>query len=242
LPPAPTLVLHLAFLGRDKTDMPPERYREVNRAISRQVFETLEKLDAHSIFIPSTWAVSLAGQTEAQKIYGELKLEDEERFSRWAEATGCRAVIARVFNLSGPYINKQDVYALASFIKDALRDLPISIQANKPVFRSFVAIEELMSVVVGQLLLSRNGTVRFDAVGEETIELGDLAVQVQQALKRPPDVRRPPMLERQRATERVGDPEPYRKLRAETGVLPIGMKEQILSTASFIAEELGLEA
>ncbi len=54
LPAAPTLVLHLAYLTRERAaKMPLAQYIEVNLAISRQVFEELQRLDARAVFFPS---------------------------------------------------------------------------------------------------------------------------------------------------------------------------------------------
>jgi UDP-glucuronate decarboxylase len=239
LPRKPSVVLHLAFLTQDKiSQMPLVQYLEINRSISSQVLAVLESIGARAVFLPSSGAVyrTLGGQSDA---YGALKLEDEAHFGRWAECTGSTAVIARVFNLSGPYINKQSTYALASFILNALRGEPTMVKATQPVFRSYVAIEELMSVAAFLFAEGPRGVSRFDTAGEEVIEVGELAARVGKTLNPASSIRRPPLCEHP-ADRYVGNPEPYRELRRLAGVEPIGLEEQILSTAQFIADDLGL--
>jgi nucleoside-diphosphate-sugar epimerase len=63
------------------------------------------------------------------RLYGSLKREDEERFAAWADAAGKRAVIARIFALTGPYINKPGAYAIASFLADAMAARPVEVRA-----------------------------------------------------------------------------------------------------------------
>ena len=80
-------------------------------------------------------------------------------------------MIARLFNLSGPYINKHQAYALAQFILDAQAGRPVEVRAPKPVYRSFVSIRELMSLAFALLGQSTSGVTRFDS-GGEVLELG----------------------------------------------------------------------
>ena len=53
---------------------------------------------------------------EGGRLYGRLKAEDEADFAAAAEQGGFRAVIARVYNIAGPGINKLDAYALGSIL------------------------------------------------------------------------------------------------------------------------------
>lgn len=131
LPHRRSLVLHNAFLTQEKAKaMPLEEYRAANTAISEQVLNVLDRIGAEAVFVPSSGAVYLAGEPGAEdskRVYGQLKLQDEVRFAEWADRGGRRAVVARIFNLSGPYINKQSSYALACFVADALAGRAITI-------------------------------------------------------------------------------------------------------------------
>jgi UDP-glucuronate decarboxylase len=244
LSPVPTLVLHLAFLTQEKaTSMAEADYVGVNRALSETVIAALDRIGAEGVFIPSSGAVYKIDDTRAQasmRLYGALKLEDEERFGRWADARGRRAVIARVFNLSGPYINKQSSYALACFIADALAGRPIHIRADRPVFRSYVAISELMSVVFGALTDDTRGAVIFDTAGEAVLEMDDIAQAVRKALL--------PGLAAVRAPIRAGAPDhyvgdgaAYAAMRRRYRVQPVTFPAQVEQTARYMAGRWGLE-
>ncbi|MDQ2860027.1 MAG: NAD(P)-dependent oxidoreductase [Pseudomonadota bacterium] len=239
LAPAPTLVLHLAFLTQEKAGlMPRGDYIAVNRAISDQVFEALGPIGAEGVFVASSGAVELAKRPDAnpnKALYGALKLEDEARFSAWANERGKRTVIARIFGLAGPYINKLDSYALACFIADVLAGRPIAIEAAGPVFRSYVAVDELMSVSFGLLTDGTVGATLFDTAGKRGYEMAEIAEGVALAMGHPRGILRPPMTSAE--TDRyVGDGTLYESLRHELGVEEVGFRRQVRETAKFMAE------
>ena len=238
LVPVPTLVLHFAFLTQEKAKMmSAAEYICANDAISSKVLEALDAIGAEAVFVPSSGAVYLVDDVNAdasKRIYGKLKLDDEARFARWAEAKGRRAVIARVFNLSGPYINKQSSYALACFIADALADRPISIKASGPVLRSYVAINELMSVVFGLLTESHKDCLKFDTAGDREYEMAEIAAVVQRELKHKRGIDRPPLLSEE-PDRYVGDGATYRELRERLGVEGVEFPQQVVQTAVLMA-------
>jgi nucleoside-diphosphate-sugar epimerase len=235
---APTIVLHLAFLTQEKAKvMSKSAYVEANRAISGAVMECLDRIGAESVFLPSSGAVYSVGDSDASpsvRLYGELKLEDEIAFMRWAEQREAACVVTRVFNLSGPYINKHSSYALASFIADVLAQRPIEIRAAHLVYRSYVAISELMSVVFG-VLTDRHASVTFDTAGEREVEMGDLAEAVRAALGGASQVQRAALAERP-VDRYVGDGARYQRWRNELGIPQRKLYEQIAATAQFMAD------
>ncbi len=245
LAPSPTLVLHLAFLTQEKAKAMAEAdYVSVNREISGAVLAALDGLGAEGVFLPSSGAVYMVDQPEAQpsmRLYGRLKLEDEAAFAEWSERRHARAVIARVFNLSGPYINKQSSYALACFIADALAGRPIEIRATRPVLRSYVAISELMSVVFGALTDGEEGLVLFDTAGDDVLEMDDIAAAVSKALGVPHSARRSALTEAE-PDRYTGDGAAYRRLRDLLEVRPAVFLRQVEETSRFMAMQPESEA
>ncbi len=239
LPAKPSLLLHLAFLTQEKAKiLSPEAYAAANWTISLQVMTALGRVGVERVFLASSGAVYLADDARAarsKRLYGALKKEDEDRFTGWAEDGGGRLVIARIFNLAGPYINKRDSYALACFIADALAERPIEVAASNRVYRSYVAVEELMSVVVGALTAEPSGIVRFDTAGEAALEMDGIAHAVTDTLAPRLKVRRAPMT-RDMPDRFVGDGAAYAALRDSLGVRPVAFPEQIRQTAAFMAE------
>lgn len=244
LEPAPSLVLHLACLTQEKAGVMTEAdYLAANRAISAKVLGALDPIGAEGVFLPSSGAAYMVGSPDkpsSMRLYGGSKLEDEQAFTDWAARRGRSAAVARVFNVSGPYINKTSSYALACFIADALAGRPIEIRADRQVFRSYVAIRELMSVVLGVVTDPSGGIERFDTAGEEVLEMEDIATAVAAALDHGLGLRRPPLSDV--AADRYnGDGETYRRLRHRYGVEPVRFEQQVAETARFMAGVSGEE-
>jgi nucleoside-diphosphate-sugar epimerase len=239
LPPQPSLLLHLAFLTQEKANtMSPEAFAAANWGISLMVMGAMNRIGVQAVFLASSGAVYLADNKRAprsKRIYGGLKMEDEDRFTGWAENAGARLVIARIFNLAGPYINKRSSYALACFIADALAERPIEVTATHRVYRSYVAIEEMMSVVLGALTAEGSGAVTFDTAGAAAPELEGVAHAVADTLSPRLKVRRAALT--RDATDRyVGDATNYNALRDMFRVRTVDFEEQIRQTAAFMAE------
>ena len=177
LPGEPTIVLHTAFLTKDRAEVMDEAaYIAANRAISEAVLKALGPIGAEAIFVASSGAAAKVDDPKAgaaMRLYGALKREDEERFAAWADETGKRAVIARIYALTGPYINKPGAYAIASFLADAMAGRPVEVRAPKKVVRAYVAIRELMSLAFAAMQPA-SGVLRFDS-GGEALELGEIA-------------------------------------------------------------------
>jgi nucleoside-diphosphate-sugar epimerase len=200
--------------------------------------DALDRIGAEGVFVPSSGAVYMADDPGAQasmRLYGRLKLDDEAAFAAWADARSKRTVIARVFNISGPYMNKQSSYALACFINDALAGRPIEIKATRPVYRSYVAISELMSVVFGVLMDGKPGSIGFDTAGDYEYEMSDIAGAVIEALAAEVGTLRP-VVTPSNPDRYVGDGANYRRLRRQTLAEPISFALQIGDVAAFISE------
>jgi nucleoside-diphosphate-sugar epimerase len=240
LPPAPSLVLHLAFITQGpQMTLSAADYVTANSAISQRVLTALKPIGTKAVFQASSGAAALAdpaGGAQSKQLYGWLKTQDEAAFAEWAEAEGRGALIGRVFNLSGPYINRRSTYALASFIGDALAGRPIEVRAAAPVWRSYVAIAELMSVVLAWLSGRAEGVQRFESAGAETLEAGEIARRVAAVLAPGAEVHRPRLDPEAPADRYVGDGQAYDALRRAAGVEPQTFDEQIRKTARYMAD------
>jgi len=231
----PTLVLHFAFLTKDRAEtMDEQAYMQANRQLDRTVLEALDTIGAEAVFVASSGAAARADDphaSPAMRLYGGLKRDQEAQFAAWAERAQKRVVVARIFNLSGPYINKQRSYALGSFILDALDGGPISVVAPHRVTRTYVAVRELMSLGFAILLDGSNGMTRFDT-GGEPMEMQDVAEAVA-ALLGPVAIERPPV-DASNGDSYAGDGDAYRALLARHGITPVPFARQVVETAEFI--------
>jgi nucleoside-diphosphate-sugar epimerase len=237
LPPASSLLLHLAFLTKDKVaGMSEADYVAANAAIARTVEDALLPIDVRAIWVASSGAAYRAddaGAAPAMQLYGRLKRDDETRFADWAARTGRRAVITRVFNVSGRHINKPEHYALASFILAALAGQTVTVKAPHRVERGMIAIAELMAVVFAELLAAPAGVSRFDS-GGLGLELGDIAAEVAGELGAPGHARA--ALTSERVDRYLGDEAAWDALCRRHGVPRVPLAQQIRETAAFLAE------
>jgi UDP-glucuronate decarboxylase len=235
-----SLMCHFAYLTKEKAlRMSLDDYVAANRHITRQVMDALDGLGCTGLFVPSSGAVYRPFVAEPEltpvNAYGRLKLEDEALARGWAEAVpGRSAVVCRVFNVSGPYINKYSDYALASAIECTLQDRPVAIRTALTTLRSFVATDELLSLALALMLgpLPYIGT--FDTAGEQTLELDEMVGIVQQTLGHATPLQRPP---RSDVEDRyLGQRAPYAALLAQCGLPSVPLAEQILQTADYIRQ------
>ena len=239
-PPAPSLVLHLSFITQGPAmTLSAAEYVAANQTLSTQVRDALSRVGAKAVFQASSGAAALAdpaGGPQSKGLYGWLKLQDEAAFAGWAEAEGRGCLVGRVFNLSGPHINRRSTYALASFIGDALAGRPIEVRATAPVWRSYVAIAELMSVVLAWLTGPAQGVARFETSGAETLEAGEIADRVAAVLAPGIDILRPRFDPDAPADRYVGDGAAYDALRRAARVEQTPFDEQIRTTARYMAD------
>lgn len=232
----PSWLLHFAFLTKDRAEgMAEAEYRAANVAIRDMVLAALSPIGVDRLFVASSGAAAKAHDPQASaamRLYGELKLLDEEAFAEWASGTpDRRAVIGRIFNVTGPYINKHEAYAIASFIIDALAGREIAVRATRRVVRANVAIRELMSLVFAMLADDRGPVAQFDS-GGDPLELGELAAVISQRLNGRG-------VQRAAITDPVadiyhGDVAAYRALLTQYGVDPVPLGDQIAETAAYL--------
>ncbi|MFS0735457.1 NAD(P)-dependent oxidoreductase [Sphingomonas sp. 1P06PA] len=236
-------VLHFAFQTKDRAEtMGEAAYRAANLAIRDTVLDALDRIDVSALFVASSGAATKADDpaaSPAMRLYGSMKRDDEDAFARWAQARGRRAVVGRIFNITGPYINKHDAYAIANFIADALAGRPIMVRAPRNVVRGYVAIRELMSLVFALLGDAPDGVVRFDS-GGDALELGDVARIVADTLGGGAVVRAP--ITDPVADLYIGDGSGYAALRDRHAIQPVPLDRQVQETAPFIATPRAVSA
>jgi len=235
LTPRPSWLLHLAFLTKDKASKMTEAdYVAANIRLSQIILDALDPIGAEGLFVASSGAAYFADDATADpalRLYGSLKRADEAAFGAWAERQSKAAVIARIFNLSGPYISLDKPYALLDFIRCALAGQPIVVRAPYRVERGYVAIRELMSLVFTLLADHRDGTLIFDT-GGDLIELYDLAKLVAEIASVPAE--RVPITKPD-ANHYVGNDAAYVALRSRYGIEPVSLQDQVDETYTYLA-------
>lgn len=242
LPKAEWLFFHFAFLTRDKVGQQSlESYISGNEAITAHVARAIRNVGARGLFMPSSGAVYRVDkslETDMEKNpYGALKVRDEKLFSSLAAEQGFTAVIPRLFNLAGPFINKVAHYALSSMILAAQKGGPITIRAPHHVVRSYTHVADLISLGTAILLNTPiPETFLFDTAGEEQVEMSQLAMAIITALGVDGLRLERPELDSSKEDVYCGDAVVYHELVRHYGIVLRSLQEQIKDTAAYLGE------
>lgn len=235
----PHLLTHFAFATREfVAQLGVAEYIARNEEITELVTGHVAKSRPVGMLVLSSGAVYL-GEDLATNPYGVLKRRDERQFRKAAEESGGvgptpRAVIPRLFNLAGPFLNKPD-YVLGSIIRDIALGGPIQLHATHPVVRSYVHVGDLVDLAFA--IMMGEGPMpleAFDTAGEREVEVGELAELAASLLGEPGiEIRRPP-LDDTPADRYVGDSAVISSLARAYGIEMRALSIQIEDTARYM--------
>jgi nucleoside-diphosphate-sugar epimerase len=244
---SPVVVFHHAFVTKGQAGNQSEgSYRQANLEIQQVMAQFLSQNNVAGLMVPSSGAVytflnKTAAATEPLFQYGRCKYEDERVFAELADQGGFRAVIPRIFNLSGPYINNHQGYALSSFILNCLNLEDIHVRADHEVWRSYYSADALVRLVLGIISAPVwDQPLVFDTVGEEVVEVGELAQRCLHLLDNGQREVRRPIIKPMGKDYYVGTPAVIRDIERVLGMPPVALDAQILETAEFLKKERGL--
>lgn len=232
----PSLLLHYAFPGRERAEALSEAtYRATCERLTGEVLGALDRIGVEAAFVASSGAAGRADDPAAPKAlrtYGALKHAEERRFAEWARQGAGRAVIGRVFSVTGPWINKRERYAIAAFLNDAMAGQPILVRAPSRVVRSYVAIREIVSLALA-LMFERCGenVIRFDTGGVPR-ELEAVARAVASHWPGVPVVRAP--ITGPAADTYHGDGAEWARLLERHAIRPVPFVQQVAETAQWL--------
>ena len=235
---ADSVVLHFGYLTKDRTQtMGVADYVRANDAIQDVVLRAVRASPPHAFFFASSGAVyggKVPGKPTAEEnLYGWMKAKHEEQFTAAADA-GVSVINGRIFTLSGEFINKMTLYALASFLSDLRDGKPIEIQSTRPVWRSYIYVADVINLALA-LMLGRHPSLTLDVAGEETVEIGRLAAMCAEvAGKGGTSIHRPGYSADKAGDRMIGDHETVYGLMARAGIAPLPLAQQIAATASYL--------
>jgi len=174
---APTGLLHLAFLTRDRiAQVGLNSYISTNREITAAVREVLQANPTIPAITTSSGAAAaldgLPANVEANP-YASLKQEEE---ALWREEAQQRmAVVFRVYAASGRMMVEPERFALGDLLLQALAGQQLHIKARHRVERSYVHVGSLMQLAWAMLKQPKpNGFYGVDACVDR-IDLLELA-------------------------------------------------------------------
>jgi nucleoside-diphosphate-sugar epimerase len=245
LPRAPSLLLHYAFLTKDRVaGLSAQEYFGASEALTQSVAQAMPRIGVERLLFPSSGAVygqpmrqdySVLEEPEKNP-YGTQKLRDEQGFTRLCREHGVRLAIPRVFSLSGPFINKHEAYVLASIINRALEHAPVELRARRAVFRSYIGVRDLLDVAFGWLMAEPAEQVIFDT-GGEIVEVGELARRILSVLDCTDLAISRPTPDGSPEDRMVGRDTGFNALAAAAGIVVAPLDRQIADTAAYLAED-----
>lgn len=220
---APTAVVNFAFLTRERVDIDGEAaFRLVNEELTRRFLWASQLPSVRTVLTTS----SGAAVTEPQSPYGELK-RAEEKFAMDLVTASRAVVVARVYSVSGAYVRRPHDYAFSDFILQA-QEGSVHVLADRPVFRRFVGVDDVLTVTMGLGLRGWSGLIE---TGGELIELGRLAQRIISIVN--------PSAKLSRSAQTSDQPSVYAsdnvswsQACADMGHRPAGLDAQIRNTAS----------
>jgi nucleoside-diphosphate-sugar epimerase len=237
--PAPTVILHYAFLTRERAvDLGSSRYIEANLGITTNVLQALEKHQPRLLVTTSSGAASehngIPGSDLANNPYGALKHLDELAFRQAATQIGAGCAIPRIYSVAGPGIAKPELYALSAMITAALGGGPVIVNAQRPVIRSYCGVDEVVALSLWAAANDNTGV--FDT-GGHILEMAELAEAVSRVVGHGCPVIRPSFDPSLPADRYVGNPLEVARLASACGLRLAGVDELIHHTATGMAAE-----
>jgi len=234
------LLAHFAFLTREHVQSYGlQKYIEVNRAISSLVLDFAKRSVPSGLFVPSSGAIyDENGQPEEDLYtnpYGFLKRQDEIHFSE-LDVDSSKMALIRLFNLSGPFLNKPSGYVLGTILQDLSLGTAINLRADYEVTRSYIHVRDLIEIAFSIML----GTipspgVPFDTAGERVIEIGELAILAASVLGVHDVVVNRPVIDKRKPRDRyVGDGQLIMEIAKAQRLTLSSLENQILDTASYL--------
>lgn len=224
------LVIHLAFLTQDKAlELGADEFSRLNRDLTSTVYHLCQRSGAEYVFLASSGAADpqvWAGyKNPSKKLYGQLKMDEEELFQ---SLEGAFVQVGRIWSVSGGQMQKPEKYALGNFIIQAKTKGNIEMKTSGRVERAYVDAGEMMAVFILNLL--KGGTGTLDSGGFQTL-LQDLAKMVLREL-RPAGALFMPR-ESTVAEDDIYVPNlvPFNKLAQKLGMNLSALEEQIRTTA-----------
>jgi len=224
------VVIHLAFLTQDRVlELGADEFSRQNRDLTSMVYHLCQKTGVEYIFLASSGAadpqVWADYKDASKKLYGQLKMDEEELFQ---SLEGAFVEVGRIWSVSGAHMQKPEKYALGDFIIQAKSTGKIEMHTAAPVERAYVDAGEMMSVFLLNLLKGGTGTI--DSGGFKT-SLQNLAKLILNDIHPGGKLILPP--ESSTASDDIYVPNlvPFNNLAQSLGINLSSLEEQIRTTA-----------
>jgi len=114
---------------------------------------------------------------EGKRHYAAAKRDAEGAIKRLG-LVGQSVAIARCFAFLGPYLPRDQHFAIGNFIQDGLIGRPIKVNTDKSVYRSYMYADDLVDWLMTIAASANPQCPIFNVGSNEAIEIRDLATQI----------------------------------------------------------------
>jgi len=130
---------------------------------------------ANLTHIPEDYiANDLSELPDGKRDYAFAKRDAEEAVKSLGQE-GLSVSIARCFAFAGPWLPRNQHFAIGNFIEDGLHGRPITVKATNMVYRSYMYADDLVEWLMTIALHANQACPVYNVGSDETIMIGDLA-------------------------------------------------------------------
>lgn len=120
-------------------------------------------------------AISLEDMPEHKRDYAMAKRDAEEAIFRLSKEHEITTSIARCFAFVGPWLPRDQHFAIGNFIEDGLQGRPIQVKATYPVYRSYMHADDLVTWLMTMAAKADTHCEAFNVGSDQAIDMGELA-------------------------------------------------------------------
>lgn len=118
------------------------------------------------------------GLVAYKRDYAEAKRLSEETIARYGREQQAHVAIARCFAFVGPYLPRDQHFAIGNFLADGMAGQPIAVHARHPVIRSYMHGDDLARWLLTIADAATPACPVYNVGSDEGIDIADLAARI----------------------------------------------------------------
>ena len=119
--------------------------------------------------------ISLEDMPEHKRDYAMAKRDAEDAILQLCNNYEIRASIARCFAFVGPWLPRDQHFAIGNFIEDGLQGRPIQVKATYPVYRSYMHADDLVTWLLTMAENANSECEAFNVGSDVPVSMVELA-------------------------------------------------------------------
>ena len=224
----PTVVVNFAFLTRERVHSEGEGvFRRINSELTERF---LRLTDSPAVRLAITVS-SGASVAEPEHPYGELKAAEEAAALEFLSPSRA-VVVLRAYSVSGAYVRRPRGYAFSDLILQA-RSGSVRVEADRPVYRRYVSIQDALGVSLSCGAAGGSGVVE---TGGELVEVVELADRIIRVVNPAAEITRAEQISNEPSSY-CSDNRSWKEWVARSGAHPLDLDGQIAAVAHGLVDD-----